>query len=128
MKSRTFVSFDYDNDAVLKEFLIGQAKHGDSPFWIADWSVKVASPGWKEEARMRIRASDVVVVLCGLHTNTAVGVDIEMRIAQEERIPYFLLKGYRYATCVKPQAAAAADKIYEWTWPNLKILIGTAGE
>ncbi|MFJ6685778.1 TIR domain-containing protein [Streptomyces werraensis] len=124
MKSRVFVSFDYDNDAVLKEFLIGQAKHLDSPFWIADWSIKVASPGWKEEARRRIRACDVVAVICGEHTNTAVGVDVEIRTAQEEAIPYFLLKGYKEAICVKPKAAKATDKIYNWTWSNLKILIG----
>ncbi|TRO69452.1 TIR domain-containing protein [Streptomyces sp. IB201691-2A2] len=124
MKSRAFVSFDYDNDAVLKEFLIGQAKLDDSPFWIADWSIKVASPGWKEEARRRIRASDVVVVLCGQHTDTAIGVDVEVKIAQEEGIPYFLLKGYKNTTCLKPKAAKSADKMYDWTWSNLKILIG----
>ncbi|MEV5145564.1 TIR domain-containing protein [Streptomyces sp. NPDC052727] len=124
MKSRVFVSFDYDNDAVLKEFLIGQSKLDDSPFFISDWSIKVASPGWKEEARRRIRASDVVAVLCGEHTDSAVGVDVEVRIAQEERIPYFLLKGYKDVACVKPKAAKTADKLYAWTWPHLKTLIG----
>jgi hypothetical protein len=123
VKSRVFVSFDYDNDVTLKEFLIGQAKHDDSPFWIADWSIKVASPGWKEEARKRIRASDVVAVLCGQHTDKAVGVDIEVIIAQEEGIPYFLLKGYKQP-CVKPKSAKSTDKLYNWTWPNLKTLIG----
>lgn len=44
MKSRVFISFDYDHDVVLKEFLIGQAKLDDSPFWIADWAIKAASP------------------------------------------------------------------------------------
>lgn len=29
-KVRCFVSFDYDNDKVLKEFLIGQSKRSDA--------------------------------------------------------------------------------------------------
>ncbi len=39
-KTRVFISFDYDHDADLKTLLVGQAKNQDSPFEIADWSVK----------------------------------------------------------------------------------------
>jgi hypothetical protein len=102
---RVFISFDYDHDATLKEFLVGQAKLPDSPFEIADWSIKVASPGWVAEARRRIRASDTVAVICGQHTHTAVGVSTEVEIAQDESIPYFLLNGYREKTCYKPSSA-----------------------
>ncbi|MGW2392140.1 TIR domain-containing protein [Streptomyces lydicamycinicus] len=125
-RKRVFISFDYDNDATLKNFLVGQAKHSDSPFEIADWSIKVASPGWKGEARRRIRASDVVAVICGESTDEAVGVDVEIEIAQQEGIPYFLLKGYSSVSCVKPKAARSTDKLYRWTWENLKLLIGGA--
>jgi hypothetical protein len=34
-KSKVFVSFDFDNDKVLKDFIIGQAKLPDSPFAVA---------------------------------------------------------------------------------------------
>lgn len=44
MKARCFISFDYDNDSDLKNLLVGQAKYEDSPFEIADWSIKEASP------------------------------------------------------------------------------------
>ncbi|WP_371788444.1 TIR domain-containing protein [Streptomyces griseoaurantiacus] len=125
-KTRVFISFDYDNDATLKNFLVGQSKLEDSPFYISDWSIKVASPGWKAEARRRIRASDVVAVICGQFTDAAIGVDIEVEIAREEGIPYFLLKGYASVPCVKPKAAKSADKLYKWTWENLKLLIGGA--
>lgn len=125
-KTRVFISFDYDNDATLKDFLIGQSRLSDSPFHIADWSIKVASPGWKTEARRRIRASDVAVVICGQFTGTAVGVDVEVEIARAEGIPYFLLKGYSSLSCVKPKAANSTDKMYKWTWENLKLLIGGA--
>lgn len=121
--TRVFISYDYDNDSDLKTLLVGQSKHSDSPFVIADWSIKVASPGWREEARRRIRASDVVAVICGHYTHLATGVAAELTIAQEEDIPYFLLKGRASGTARKPTSALASDKIYDWTWPNLKLLI-----
>lgn len=49
-----------------------------------------------------------------------------MRIAQDEDVPYFLLWGRSDEPCVKPIAAKDADKIYEWTWDNLKLLMGGA--
>jgi hypothetical protein len=112
---RVFISYDYDHDSTLKEFLVGQSRLPDSPFEIADWSIKVASPNWITEARRRIRASDTVAVICGEHTRTAIGVDTEVKISQEESITYFLLKGYREKDCHKPSAARPSDKIYTWT-------------
>lgn len=124
MAKRVFISYDYDHDSTLKEFLVGQSRLPDSPFEIADWSIKVASPNWVAEARRRIRASDTVAVICGQHTGTAIGVDTEVEISQDESIPYFLLKGYREKVCYKPAAARSSDKMYDWTWDNLKILVG----
>jgi hypothetical protein len=51
------------------------------------------------------------------------GVSAELKIAQEERVPYFLLKGRADLLCVKPRSAKASDKVYNWTWDNLKVLI-----
>ena len=124
-KKRVFVSFDYDNDARLKDLLVGQSKNPDSPFELADWSIKEHVTGdWKEKARKRIRAVDVVCVLCGTKTHTATGVAAELSLAQEEKIDYFLLQGYSDQTCTKPTSAKGTDKIYKWTWDNLKALIG----
>ncbi|MET3900990.1 hypothetical protein ABIB57_004958 [Devosia sp. UYZn731] len=121
---RVFISFDYDHDEILKNFLVGQAKLPDSPFELADWSIKEHIDGnWKAKAATRIRSVDVVAVICGRHTNTATGVSAEVQIAQAEGKPYFLLNGYKDVACVKPTAAKPADKIYSWTWPNLKVLI-----
>lgn len=125
VKKRVFISFDYDHDETLKTFLVGQSKHSDSPFELTDWSIKEAITGdWKAKARTRIRAVDIVVVICGENTDKATGVSAELTIAQEESISYFLLKGYSEKTCVKPKAAKSTDKMYAWTWDNLKILIG----
>lgn len=122
-KVRCFVSFDYDNDSTLKEFLIGQSKIDDSPFEISDWSIKEASSDWKEKARSRIRSSEVVIVICGKNTNTATGAATELSIAQDEDKDYFLLGGYSGGGNKKPTSAKSSDKIYNWTWDNLKKLI-----
>jgi hypothetical protein len=124
-KKRVFISFDYDNDEILKTFLVGQGKHEDSPFELSDWSIKEALTGnWTAKARTRIKGVDLLAVICGEHTDKAVGVSAELTIAQEEEVPYFLLCGYSDKTCVKPKAAKSNDKIYKWTWDNLKSLIG----
>lgn len=124
MATRLFISFDYDNDRTLKEFLVGQSKLADSPFEVHDWSIKEPSWDWKEKARQRIVRSDVVAVICGHHTHLAVGVNEEIQIAKRANVPYFLLGGYSSGVNRKPSAATSTDKVYDWTWPNLKILIG----
>jgi hypothetical protein len=124
--TRVYISFDYDNDLDLKNALVGQSRLPDSPFEIADWSIKEPSSDWKQKARERIRRVDVVAVICGHHTDTAVGVNEEIRIARDEGKPYFLLAGRAAGTSKKPTAALPSDKIYDWTWDNLKKLIGGA--
>jgi hypothetical protein len=122
-KVPVFISFDYDHDATLKEFVVGQAKLPDSPFEITDVSITVASTDWKEKARARIKRANQVVVICGKHTDTATGVNAEIKIALEESTPYFLLAGYSDGGNKKPTAAISSDKMYKWTWDNLKSLI-----
>jgi cell division GTPase FtsZ len=124
-KKRVFISFDYDYDKVLKDLLIGQSKLEDSPFEMADYSIKeTITEDWKKEARTRIKGVDVVVVICGEYTHTATGVSAEVKIAQEEGVSYFMLNGYKEKTCTKPKAAKDSDKLYDWTWNNLKKLVG----
>lgn len=124
-KVRVFTAFDFDNDEDLRNLLVGQSKHSDSPFEMADWSVKKAMTGdWKEKVRTRIRGVDQVVIMCGEHTDQATGVSDELSIAKEEGKPYFLLYGRSSKTCKKPKSAKSDDKIYKWTWDNLKSLIG----
>ncbi len=126
-KKRVFISFDYDHDLDIKNLLVGQSKNSDTPFEIADFSIKEAiSEDWKKKARTRIKGCDVIAVICGLHTNTATGVSAEVKIAQEEGVDYFLLWGRNDKTCKKPTAAKSSDTIYKWTWDNLKALIGGA--
>lgn len=122
---RAFISFDIDNDEGTKTMLAGQAKFPDSPFDFKDNSVKEHLTGdWKEKVKRRMDNVDVVIVLCGTKTHTASGVAAELKIAIEKNKPYFLLSAYSDKECTKPTSALPSDKLYDWTWPNLKLLIG----
>jgi hypothetical protein len=123
-KKRVFISFDFDHDEDTKTMLAGQAKLPDSPFDFKDASVKEPLTGdWKEKVRRRMDNIDVVAVLCGEHTHTANGVRDELTIAQDKDKEYFLLAAYSDKTCTKPTSAKSGDKVYKWTWSNLKTLI-----
>jgi hypothetical protein len=121
-KTRLFVSFDFDHDSRLKDLFVGQSRHPDTPFQLADWSIKQAVTGdWKSHARMRLKQVDCMAVLCGQHTHTAVGIDAEIRIAQELSLPFFLLRGYKNQECTYP--SSAGGKMYDWTWDNVDKLL-----
>ena len=121
---RTFISFDFDHDEDLRNLLVGQAKNPDSPFSIANWSVKEAMTGdWIKQVRTRIRSTDLTIVICGEHTDTATGVATELRITREEGNPYFLLSGRHNRRGQRPTSSLPSDKIYNWNWDNLQKLI-----
>lgn len=124
MVKRVFVSFDFDHDEDLRNLLVGQSRNEDSPFEIADWSVKEELSGdWKEKVRSRIKRVDQVIIICGEHTDTATGVNTELKMTQDENKPSFLLWGRKGTQCKKPKSAKSSDNIYKWTWDNLKKLI-----
>lgn len=121
---RAFISFDYDNDENAKIMLAGQAKKPDSPFDFKDNSVRDHLTGdWEAKVKRRMDNVDVVIVLCGTKTQTASGVAAELRIAKEKSKPYFLLAAYSDKKCARPITAVSSDKLYKWTWDNLKKLI-----
>ena len=124
---RAFISFDFDYDEDLRNLLAGQAKTPDSPFNITDWSVKEPMTGnWREKVRRQIRRTDLTIVVCGEYTYRATGVATELDITRSEGKPYFLLHGRKDRTATRPESAYQSDKIYDWTWENLKKLIAGA--
>lgn len=124
MKKRIFISFDYDHDNDIKGSLISQAKTQELPFEIIDMSIKEEiTSKWKENARNRIKKCDCVIVLCGEYTSSAKGVTAELTITQEENIPYFLLCGRQSKNVEKPKSSKKEDKLYKWSWKNIKKLI-----
>lgn len=122
MAKRVFISFDFDNDKQLKEFIVGQSRNPNSPFEIYDWSLKeaVKEAKWKQEAREKIKRSDLVIVMLGQSTYKAPGVLAEVQMAREEGIKLAQVVGYSNVAC--PSVIDAGVR-YNWSWDNLaKIL------
>lgn len=122
-KKRVFVSFDFDNDKTLKDFIVGQSKLPDSPFDVADHSLKEAQPqrDWESKARAAISLSEVFIVMLGSRTRWAPGVLKEVKMAQELSKPRFQIVGYRDGS--EDWAVPGAGRTYRWNWTNLKALL-----
>lgn len=122
-KTCAFTSFDYDNDRALRDFLIGQSRHSDSPFEVVDNSLKEAAPerDWIDKARTAIGRSDVVIVLLGPKTRYARGVLKEVKIANQLGKRMFQLIGYPRGSSI--WAVEGAGRVYRWSWENLKKLL-----
>ena len=123
-KKRVFVSFDFDNDKTLKEFIVGQARLPDSPFQVTDHSLKEAQPEreWEAKAYAAILRSEIFIVMLGSRTRTASGVLKEVRMAQDLEKRSFQIIGYRNGSTA--WAVPGAGRTYRWNWDNLKKLLG----
>ena len=122
VKKRAFISFDYDNDKVLKDFIIGQAKKPDSPFEVIDWSMKEAAlqANWEQEAERRIKNVEVMIVMVGQKTYCASGVLKEVRITRKHNKKIVQIIGYRDG---KYRQVPEAGVLYSWNWDNLKKIL-----
>lgn len=123
-KIKAFVSFDFDNDRALRDFLVGQAHNPDSPFEVIDHSLKEAAPerNWLEKARHAIALSDVVVIMLGSKTRYAQGVLKEVQIANDLNKRRFQIIGY--ANGSEDWKIPNGGRVYRWNWGNLKKLFG----
>jgi hypothetical protein len=121
-KKRVFISFDFDNDRALKDFVIGQSRLPASPFDVIDHSLKEAAPerDWKQKAKAAISRADIVLVIAGEHAYCARGVLAEIEMAREEGIPIVQMIGYQDRNC---PAVPKAGRLYAWNWENLKNLL-----
>ncbi|MCW3995078.1 MAG: hypothetical protein NWE98_02870 [Candidatus Bathyarchaeota archaeon] len=122
-KKKVFISFDFDNDKVLKDFIVGQAKNDDSPFEISDHSLKEATPekDWLDRAKAAIGRADVFIIMLGPKTKNASGVLKELKIANEKQKEKFQIIGYRDGS--EDWAVPGGGRVYRWNWDNLKKLL-----
>lgn len=122
-KKRIFVGFDFDNDRHLKDFIIVQTRNPDSPFEVADFSLKESQPEWNWEikARQAIQNANVFIVMLGPKTRYASGVRKEVTMAAELRMRSFQIIGHSYGSvnCAVPNGG----RVYRWSWPNLRKLL-----
>ncbi len=121
-RKKVFISFDFDNDQFLKDFLIGQCKNEGTPFDMEDWSVKEPWPqtDWKERCLSKIKRCDLMIVMVGEKTSSCSGVKSEIAMAKEAGVPVVGIKGYANKTCPKPDGLAG---YYNWTWDNVRNLV-----
>ena len=122
-KTKVFISYDYDNDKILKEFIIGQTKNDRLPFDVIDFSLKEAAPlkTWEDKARTAIKRSDLVLVVVGPYTYKAPGVLKEIKIAREEGVRVAQIIGYKDGNYT---AVPNAGILYKWNYENLIKLLG----
>jgi hypothetical protein len=121
-KKPVFVSFDFDNDKVLKDFIVGQSKHPDSPFEVIDHSLKEAAPqtDWADKARRAIMRSEIVLVMVGPQTHKAPGVLQEIAMARKMMKKIVQIIGYKDGNYT---AVPNAGRLYAWNWDNLKAIL-----
>ncbi len=121
-KTPVYISFDYDNDRTLKEFVIGQTKLEGTPFQVVDHSIKEAVTGdWVAEAERRIKRSEVVLVMVGSHSHSAQGVLKEVALARKHGKKVAQIIGYRDAN---PTPVPGAGPLYRWSHENLATIFG----
>lgn len=122
LKKRVFISFDADNDIFLRDALVGQARHPDSPFEIEDWSVKIPwnVSEWKEKCAAKIKRCDLLIVMVGPYTKNCSGVIAEIQMAKNSSVPVVGVKGYKDKICPAP---VGLEGYYNWTWDNIKNLV-----
>ena len=113
---QVFVSFDVEHDKELYERLLAQSRAPGSGFSVLGGSER-STPTDVSNVRVRRRISeaDQVIVICGEHTEASERVSAELRIAQEDGTPHFLLWGRREVMCTKPIGAKPAEGMYNWT-------------
>jgi hypothetical protein len=121
-KKRVFISFDFENDRVLRDFMLGQARLPDSPFEVVDHSLKEAAPerNWEAKAKAAIARSDVVIVMVGRSTHRAQGVLKEIAMARAVGVQIVQVIGYKDGDYTP---VPNAGRLYAWNWPNLKKLL-----
>ena len=95
-KTTVFVSYDFDNDKKLYDFIIGQSKLPDSPFSVIDHSLKEAAPerDWEKKANAAISRAEKFMVMLGPRTRYASGVKKEVAMAKTLAKARFQIIGY----------------------------------
>ena len=115
-KTRVFLSYDMEHDRDLRDLFVETALAPAASYEMSSESARRSASDLADTVLHReIRAADVVIVLCGQYTDASGRVAAEVRVAQEEARPYFLLWGRREPMCTRPSTAKATDTMFSWT-------------
>ena len=117
-----FVSFDLEHDRELYEMILAQSRTQSSGFLIVGSSNRATAHSLCSEKTLHaIREANQLIVICGEHSESSASMTAELRVAQQEGKPYFLLWGRREIMCTKPAGAKSSEGMYSWTLPNLRV-------
>src|SRR5687768_5338330 len=121
-KYRIMISFAIEDER-LRDFLVAQGKNERTPFSFVDMSVKEPwSSEWKTNCRTRIKGCDGVIGIITNNTPKADGQLWELKCAEEEGIPVFLIYGHKDQRPTLP-AQLSGRQIYVWTWDNIAAFL-----
>ncbi len=115
-----YLSFDFDKDASRRRNFLIQAEN-NCEFKIKDLSLPAAvhSKSWQREALALIRKSDVVIVLLGEDTHSALGVRDELSLAGQTERPVIQLLPQR-----RPYAAIGKNAcICNYRWNHINKML-----
>ena len=117
-----FVSFDLEHDRELYEMILAQSRTQSSGFLIVGSSNRATAHSLCSEKTVHaIREANQLIVICGEHSESSASMTAELRVAQQEGKPYFLLWGRREIMCTKPAGAKSSEGMYSWTLPILRV-------
>ncbi len=119
--AHVFVSFDLEHDRELYEMILAQSRTQSSGFLIVGSSNRATAHSLCSEKTLNaIREANQLIVICGEHSESSASMTAELRVAQQEGKPYFLLWGRRKIMCTKPAGAKSSEGMYSWTLPILR--------
>jgi hypothetical protein len=120
---RIFSSFAIE-DAVLRSFLVGQARNERSPFSFVDMSVKEPwDSDWKANCRTKIKGCDGVIGIITHNTPKATGQLWELRCAYAEGVPVLLIYGQQDTRPTVLPEPISERRIWSWTWPTIAAFL-----
>lgn len=118
---RAFISFDFDNNSGEKLYFAGQAKNSRTPFNIEDWSSKESLPQkqWEELIEEKINKCNMLIVLVGKKTHSAIGVEKEITFAKSQNVPVFgIYVGGADGTTSLP-VGLQRNRTIVWNWEDI---------
>ena len=118
---RAFISFDFDNNEGEKTLFAGQAKNSKTPFNIQDWSSKSPLPQvqWKKLIKEKICKCNLMIVLVGKNMLSANGVAEEIKMANEQSVPFFGVYVDGANTNTKLPIALTRNRTIRWNWNDI---------
>lgn len=113
-----FISFAAE-DANIRDLLVGQSKHPESPWRLRDRSLhEPFSSAWKTQTRQIIEDSDVVIMLVSPTTHLAEGAIWEVDCAIANEVPVFGLQISKHDKGRRP-SCLDGQRVIEWTQVGL---------